>query len=54
MANLLTFYDGVTISLDKEKNIDVLYLDFSNAFGIVHHNILLSKLENYGFDEWTV
>jgi len=45
-----TSYDGVTTSLEKVKGMDVVYLDFR----IVPHNILLSKLERYGFDWWTV
>lgn len=37
----------------KERVADIMYLDFCKAFDTVLHNILVSKMEKYGFDRWT-
>ncbi|PKU33784.1 rna-directed dna polymerase from mobile element jockey-like [Limosa lapponica baueri] len=54
LTNLISFYDKVTRLVDEGKAVDVVYLDFSKAFGTVSHSILVEKLAARGLDSSTL
>ena len=54
LANLVSFYDKVTRLVDEGKAVDVVCLDFSKAFDIISHSVLLEKLAAHGLDEHAV
>ncbi|PKU44044.1 rna-directed dna polymerase from mobile element jockey- hypothetical protein [Limosa lapponica baueri] len=51
LTNLITFCDEMTSLADEGRAVDIVYLDFSDAFSTVCHKILRDKLLKYGLDE---
>ena len=50
MDQLLLVYDTVSKHTDKGGVTDVILFDFSKAFDIVCHNVLLTKLSVIGIE----
>jgi ribonuclease P/MRP protein subunit RPP40 len=50
-TNLACFTQFIADALDKNVQVDCIYTDFSKAFDKINHNVLLNKLDAYGFSQ---
>ena len=54
LTNLISFYNWVTRLVDEGRAVNVVCLDFSKAFDMVSHRLLLWKLAARGLDRHTL
>ena len=45
---LLLVYENVTAWLDSGRSVDVVLFDFSKAFDVVSHHVMMDKLSSLG------
>jgi hypothetical protein len=47
-SNLVTYLDYITPLVSSQLQVDAIYFDFSSAFDLVSHTLLLRKLSSFG------
>jgi sarcosine oxidase/L-pipecolate oxidase len=45
---LVTYLDYITHLVSSQRQVDAIYFDFSSAFDLVSHTLLLGKLSSFG------
>lgn len=51
LTQLLSHFDDIMLGLTDGADTDAIYLDYAKAFDKVDHNLILSKLRRYGFND---
>ena len=54
LISLVAFYDVISVWVDGERAMDIVYPDFSKAFDTIFHSTFVMKLRMFGTDKWTV
>jgi hypothetical protein len=47
-SSLVTYLDYITPLVSSQRQVDAIYFDFSSAFDLVSHTLLLGKLSSFG------
>lgn len=48
VTNLVEIAQFLSVAVDRRKQVDVIYTDFSKAFDSINHCLLLAKLDRFG------
>lgn len=53
LVNLIAFYNEMTVSVNEQRTVHLVYHDFSKAFDAFYCNVLIDKQMKWGLDKWT-
>lgn len=54
LTNLIAFHNDQADPVDKDRTLNIAYLDFTNASVTASHCLLPDKLMKHKIDEWRV